>query len=184
MRMHKVSDAQAGLKCSSGSLCAIFICQPLVYKSFPSSIHCSRFTIFNLILLHVFYLPLFLRYWIQLFAANVVPEEIQFHTRAALIVRYTLRSKNDICLQKFGTKRHLTKTSEDHLCKHEWSEFDRVAQLALVKFHSWKTLKAKNYLQLKVQADNISVDWWQTGHRLPLQECLYHCYHHGSILLD
>ena len=143
MRMHKVSDAQAGLKCSSGSLCAIFICQPLVHKSFPSSIHCSRYTIFNLILLHVFYLPLFLRYWIQLFAANVVPEEIQFHTRAALIVRYTLRSKNDICLQKFGTKRHLTKTSLAHLCKHEWSEFDRIAQPALVKLHSWKSSQSK-----------------------------------------
>ena len=32
-------------------------------------------------------LPLFLRYWIQLFAPNSVPQEIQFHTRAALIVR-------------------------------------------------------------------------------------------------
>ena len=44
--------------------------------------------IFHAIPLHVFLsCPLFLRYWIQLFAPNSVPQEIQFHTRAALIVR-------------------------------------------------------------------------------------------------
>ena len=148
MRMHKVSDAQAGLKCSSGSLCPLSICWQLVHKSFTSFINCSSndpdIQISILFCCMSFSWPLFLRYWIQLFApTNVVPEEIQFHTRAALIVRYTLRSKNDICLKKFGTKRHLTKTSLAHLCKHEWSEFDRIAQPALVKLHSWKSSQSK-----------------------------------------
>ena len=121
----------------------LFSMSTIVHKSFTLIYKSSKFNfvfIYSSIitLIHISRLfccmasscPLLQRYWIQLFCSKFCSTGNTISHPGCSNSR-SLRSQNDICLQRFGTKPNLSKTDEHHRRKHEWSVFGRIAQLQL-----------------------------------------------------